>query len=36
VSIGLGVALGVQFLWWDARAPQVLGLHLPRIPLLSP
>jgi hypothetical protein len=33
VSIGLGVALVGQFVWWNRQAPQVL--NLPHIPLLS-
>jgi hypothetical protein len=33
VSIGLGVGIVAQFVWWNRQAPSVL--NLPRIPILS-
>lgn len=32
-TIGLGVLVVAQFVWWNRQAPQVL--NLPRLPILS-
>jgi hypothetical protein len=34
-ALGLGGLVVIQFFWWNQRAPGVLNLNIPRLPLLG-